>query len=170
MSTGQSWYLHDSNKKKGREKNRDAVGFCSDMIRKRSSSNILPNTLGELELLVLEALWQQPHLDAKMVCSKIPRHKAPSLNTVQSTLERLYKKGLVDRIKNGHAFTYFTCVSRSNLLGRLMSDVIHLLHDGRLETILSSFVNVAADLDERSLDDLETLIERKKRELGEGER
>lgn len=118
---------------------------------------------------MLEALWQQPHLDAKMVCSRIPSHKQPSLNTVQSTLERLYKKGLVDRIKNGHAYSYFTSVSRSNLLGRLMGDVIHLLHDGRLETILSSFVNVAADLDERSLNDLEALIARKKRELGEGE-
>lgn len=138
------------------------------MIRKRSSSNILPNTLGELELLVLEALWQEPHLDAKMVCGKIPGSKQPSLNTVQSTLERLCKKGLVDRIKNGHAYSYFASVSRGNLLGRLMGDVIHLLHDGRLETILSSFVNVAADLDERSLNDLETLIARKKRELGEG--
>ena len=47
-----------------------------------------------------------------------------------------------------------------------MGDVIHLLHDGRLETILSSFVNVAADLDEKSLIDLEALIARKKQELG----
>ncbi len=136
------------------------------MLKKRSSSNILPNTLGELELVVLEALWQQPHLDAKEVCGKIPAYRQPSLNTVQSTLERLYKKGLVDRVKNRHAFTYFASVSRSNLLGRLMSDVIHLLHDGRLETILSSFVNVAADLDEKSLADLESLIAKKKQELG----
>lgn len=163
-------YRHDLSNKKGLRENRVAVGFYRNMIRKRSSSNILPNTLGELELLVLEALWQQPHLDAKMVCGRIPSHKQPSLNTVQSTLERLYKKGLVDRIKNGHAYSYFASVSRSNLLGRLMGDVIHLLHDGRLETILSSFVNVAADLDERSLNDLEALIARKKRELGEAER
>ncbi len=136
------------------------------MIKRRSSSNVLPNTLGELELLVMEALWQQPHQDAKNVCSNIPSDRQPTLNTVQSTLERLYKKGLVDRIKSGHAYTYYASVSRSNLLARLMGDVIHLLHDGRLETILSSFVNVAADLDEKSLSDLEALIARKKQELG----
>lgn len=136
------------------------------MIKKRSSSNVMPNTLGELELLVMEALWQQPHQDAKNVCSNIPRNKQPTLNTVQSTLERLYKKGLVDRIKSGHAYSYYASVSRSNLLARLMGDVIHLLHDGRLETILSSFVNVAADLDEKSLVDLEALIARKKQEQG----
>jgi predicted transcriptional regulator len=137
------------------------------MIKRRSSSNVLPNTLGELELGVMEALWQQPHLDAKVVCSRIPLIRQPSLSTVQSTLERLYKKRLVDRIKNGHAYTYHASVSRSNLLGRLLGDVIHLLHDGKLETILNSFVNVAADLDEKSLSDLEALIARKKRELEE---
>jgi len=40
-----------------------------------------------------------------------------------------------------------------------------MLHDGRMETILSSFVNVAADLDEKSLNDLEQLIKQKRSEL-----
>ena len=137
------------------------------MIKKRSSSNVLPNTLGELELGVMEALWQTPHLDAKAVCERIPRFRKSSLSTVQSTLERLYRKGLVDRNKHGHAYQYFASVSRANLLARMMGDVIHLLHDGRLETILSSFVNVAADMDERSLAELEALIARKKESLGE---
>lgn len=139
------------------------------MVKKRSSSNILPNTLGELELIVLEVLWQRPHLDAKTVFENIVIGRRPSsLNTVQSTLERLYKKELVDRIKTGHAYTYFASVSRSNLLGRLMGDVIGLLHDGKLETILSSFVDVAADLDARSLSELEALIQLKKKGLEKG--
>ena len=137
------------------------------MIKKRSASNVLPNTLGELELGVMEALWRNPHLDAKAVCESIPRFRKSSLTTVQSTLERLYRKGLVDRNKQGHAYQYFASVSRSNLLGRMLGDVIHLLHDGRLETILSSFVNVAADIDEKSLAELELLIAKKKQSLGE---
>ncbi len=137
------------------------------MIKKRSSSNVLPNTLGELELGVLEALWETPHLDAKAICERIPRLRRTSLSTVQSTLERLYRKGMVDRDKQGHAYCYFALVSRGNLLGRMMGDVIQLLHDGRLETILSSFVNVAADMDESSLTELEALIEKKKQDLEE---
>lgn len=152
------------------QKRRVPIGFeraalQDKMIRKRSSSNMLPNTLGELELGVLEALWQEPHLDAKAVCQRIPAIRQPSLSTVQSTLERLHRKALVSRSKTGHAYTYSARVSRANLLGRLMGDIIHLLHDGKLETILSSFVNVAADLDERSLADLEALIARKKRDM-----
>jgi len=125
----------------------------------------LPNTLGELELGVLEALWETPHLDAKAIHERIPRLRRTSLSTVQSTLERLYRKEMVDRNKQGHAYHYFTLVSRGNLLGRMMGDVIALLHDGSLETILSSFVNVAADMDESSLLELEALIEKKKQDL-----
>ena len=135
------------------------------MNKRRSSSNVLPNTLGELELGVLEALWNAPHLDAKAICDAMPQFRKPNLSTMQSTLERLYRKGLVDRDKQGHAYHYFATVSRANLLGRMMGDVIHLLHDGRLETILSSFVNVAADMDEASLAELEALIATKKLEL-----
>lgn len=135
------------------------------MNKRRSSSNVLPNTLGELELGVMETLWNVPHLDAKAICDGMPRFRKPNLSTLQSTLERLYRKGLVDRDKRGHAYQYFASVSRADLLGRMMGDVIHLLHDGRLETILSSFVNVAADINETSLAELEGLIAMKKREL-----
>lgn len=137
------------------------------MTKRRSSSNVLPNTLGELELGVMEALWEAPHQDAKAICERLPWFRKPSLSTVQSTLERLFRKGLVDRDKQGHAYHYFASVSRANLLGRMMSDVIHLLHDGRLETILSSFVNVAADMDEASLAELEALIAVKKQQMGD---
>ncbi len=137
------------------------------MNKKRSSSNVLPNTLGELELGVLEALWETPHLDAKSIHERIPRLQRTSLSTVQSTLERLYRKEMVDRDKRGHAYCYFALVSRGNLLGKMMGDVIQLLHDGRLETILSSFVNVAADMDESSLSELEALIEKKKQDMEE---
>lgn len=136
------------------------------MLKSRSSSNILNHNLGELELRVLEALWHQPHLDARQVrealSSAVPPRHVPGLSTIQSTLERLFRKTHVDRIKQGHAFTYHATVSRGDLLGRMLGDVIQLLHDGRMETILSSFVQAAADLDEASLDELEALIKRRK--------
>lgn len=132
------------------------------MLKTRSSSNILSHNLGELELRVLEALWQRPHLDARQVrealCAETPQRRTPGLSTIQSTLEKAY----IDRIKQGHAFTYHASVSRGNLLGRMLGDVIQLLHDGRMETILSSFVQVASDMDEASLDALEALIKLRK--------
>ena len=129
----------------------------------KSSSNIISTHLGELELRVLEILWQQPHLDARQVREALGVLRVPSLSTVQSTLERLYRKTYVDRLKQGHAYTYHASVTRSGLLGRILGDVIQLLHDGKMETILSSFVHAAVDLDDKSLDNLEMLIREKRR-------
>jgi hypothetical protein len=51
----------------------------------------------------------------------------------------------------------------------MLGDVIQLLHDGRMHTILNSFVQAAADLDESSLDELALMIRTKKKQLQEQE-
>lgn len=133
------------------------------MFRKKSASSILNQHLGESELAVLECLWRQTDQDAKSVLGHLQGQQGRvSLSTVQSTLERLAKKNLLQREKRGHAFVYRAAVSRSELLARMMGDVIHLLHDGSLDAILSSFVSVAERLDDDSLVRLQRLIDARK--------
>lgn len=132
------------------------------MTKARSASNIFSNNLGQLELQVLEILWRYPGLDAKQIRTELAESRVPSLSTVQSTLERLFRKAYIDRIKHGHAYTYCATVTRGNLMGRMLGDVIQILHDGRIETILSSFVNAAAEMDESSLEALEQMVRRRR--------
>lgn len=132
------------------------------MVKARSASNIFTLNLGELELRVLELLWRHPGLDAKQVRSDLSGQRTPSLSTIQSTLERLFRKNYVERVKQGHAYAYFATVTRGKLLGRMLGDVIQILHDGSMETILSSFVNAAAEMDESSLDALEQMIQQRR--------
>jgi len=133
-------------------------------MKKRHSHNVLPAIVGELELAVMEAVWKRSGQDARSIASELPVIRRPSLSTVQSTLERLVRKQLLKRQKQGgHAYYYFAAVSRGELLGSMLKDIIQLLYDGRANTILSSFVNVAANLDESALDELEALIRKKKR-------
>jgi predicted transcriptional regulator len=49
--------------------------------------------LGELEKLVLHYLWKHKNVDVKNVYSYFIQVRGGSLNTYQSTLDRLYKKG-----------------------------------------------------------------------------
>lgn len=135
------------------------------MKKSRHAQSTLPHTLGELELSVMVEIWQTPGADAKTVVERISRQHPSTLSTIQSTLERLVRKGMLERTKQGHAFIYNALVSRAELLGLLMKDVIGLLHDGSPNTILSSFVNVASNIDESALDHLEHLIQRKRAQL-----
>lgn len=137
------------------------------MKKSRHAQSTLPHTLGELELCVMSSVWRSPGLEAKQVQECLAQQAPSSLSTIQSTLERLVRKGLLEREKRRHAYIYQACVSRAELLGLLMKDVIRLLHDGNPDTILSSFVNVASRIDNKALDQLEELIQRKRQQLEE---
>ena len=79
--------------------------------------------LGELEKQVLHYLWQHDSADVKQVFSYFEPRRGGSLNTYQSTLDRLYKKGLLSRSKAGHAFQYRAKVARHELIGQLIHSV-----------------------------------------------
>jgi predicted transcriptional regulator len=134
----------------------------------RRSHNALPNAVGELELKVLECVWQTPGTDARQITWELAKDAPCRLSTVQASLERLVRKEFLQREKEGHAYRYYAARSRSDLLGSMLKDVIRLLHDGQANTILSSFVNVAAGLNSNALDELEALIQRKRRLRSEG--
>jgi len=81
-----------------------------------------------------------------------------SLNTVQSTLERLFRKGLLRREKVSHAYLYTPALQRKELMERLIGDVVETLSDGRPEPMLAAFVDLAARVDEENLARLERLL------------
>jgi predicted transcriptional regulator len=114
--------------------------------------------LGELEMAVLEYLWANGTFDANGVHAALGRSRGISHNTIQSTLERLYKKKLLTRQKVSRAYVYQTSVSRDELMGRMITDVVHTLVDDDADSMLAAFVDIAARSDEAHLDRLEELI------------
>ena len=118
--------------------------------------------LGSLELAVLEELWARGTLDAKRVHRSIGERRGISLNTVQSTLERLFRKGCLAREKVSHAFLYTPAVQREELMGQLIGVVVETLSNGRPEPMLAAFVDLAAKVDEDNLARLERLIEERR--------
>jgi predicted transcriptional regulator len=106
----------------------------------------------------MDALWRQGGQDAKSVHGDVGVRRGISPNTVQSTLERLYRKGLLVREKVSHAFLYTPAVQREELMARLIGDLVETLSDGRPEPMLAAFVDLAARTDEANLERLERLV------------
>ncbi len=125
--------------------------------------------LGDLEVAVLEDLWGAGADHAKAVHGRLGGRRGISLNTIQSTLERLYRKGLLERTKEGHAYTYAPAMERERLLARLIEGATAPVagSDGA-DTLLTAFVDFAAEQDEAALDRLEALIARKRSRDSEG--
>lgn len=126
--------------------------------------------LGELELTVLETLWCHVQLDAKAVHRIIGTRRGVGLNTIQSTLERLFRKQLLQREKVSHAYVYTPDVQREVLMARLIEDVVETFSSGRSEPMLTAFVDLAARVDEDNLIRLEQLIAKRRMQVKDGER
>ena len=99
--------------------------------------------LGERELDVLEVLWAHGDSSAQEVHEALPG-RAVSLSTVQSTLERLHRKDLLDRQKAGRAYRYQPCLSRAQLIGSLLRDLAADVAGGDIEPMLSGFLDYVA--------------------------
>ena len=114
--------------------------------------------LGELEMAVLEYLWSNGEFDAKEVHAALGKIRGISHNTIQSTLERLFKKELLARQKISHAYVYKTAVARDELMGRMINDVVNTISKDNSDGLLAAFVDIAARTDDAHLDRLEQLI------------
>ncbi len=122
--------------------------------------------LGELEKLLLNYLWREGSADAKKAYTYFEESRGGSLNTVQSALDRLFKKNLLSRVKCGHAFTYYPAVERKDLLGSLITDITQELAKNDSDAILEAFVDISTQLDGESLQRLEDLIASRKKQDG----
>jgi predicted transcriptional regulator len=109
------------------------------LLGRRRSGERLPD-LGERELGVLQVLWQTGPLTAQRVREGFA-DSGVSLSTVQSTLERLYRKGLLKREKAGRAFVYSALLTRQSLISRLMHDIAESLTDGDTAPMVSGFLD-----------------------------
>ncbi|MEN8261572.1 MAG: BlaI/MecI/CopY family transcriptional regulator [Pseudomonadota bacterium] len=114
--------------------------------------------LGDLEMAVLEYIWPRERVDAKNVHMALEPTRGMSLNTIQSTLERLFKKKLLSREKISHAYFYQAAIKREELMGRMIDNVVKTLSGGDAEGMLAAFVDIAARDDNAHLDRLEQLI------------
>jgi predicted transcriptional regulator len=118
--------------------------------------------LGELEKLVLQHIWDTGEVDAKRVYAHFEKERGGTLNTIQSTLDQLYKKRLLSREKRGYAFHYQAAVDRSAVIGQLITDITSDYGSTSASPLLAAFASMSSDLNNAQLDELERLIEEKR--------
>ena len=96
------------------------------------------------------------------------RQQSAVVAVLLQTLDRLFKKKLLDRRKDGRAFFYAAVVSREDLDRGIKEDVVDgLLGQGAdgVEPVLACIVDTISERDRELLDELDRLVQEKKREL-----
>tara|TARA_R110000850_G_scaffold145408_9_gene267518 strand:- start:1270 stop:1665 length:396 start_codon:yes stop_codon:yes gene_type:complete len=118
--------------------------------------------LGDLEKRVLQYLWKSEEADAKQVHEALTKRQGGALNTIQSALDRLFKKDLLARQKQGHAYFYRAKVGREELITQLIQNVTgDFISEGE-DSLLAAFSSVSAGLDDEKFSQLEALIQQQR--------
>jgi predicted transcriptional regulator len=122
--------------------------------------------LGKLERQVLNEAWKQREVSVRDVY--LAFGEIVAYTTLMTTLDRLFKKKLLTRRKEGRAFLYLPAVSPEELDQGIREDVIDgLLGRGAeaVQPVLACIVDAVSERDIESLDELDRLIQKKRKEL-----
>jgi predicted transcriptional regulator len=131
----------------------------------KSSNEILENTLGALERQVMTVVWKHGEISVRATCERLDAGIA--YTTVMTTMDRLFKKGLLARRKVGRAFLYRAAATQKEMEGAVATELVQSLlqRDGcEPLPVLSSLVDAVSDRDRALLDELERLIREKRRQ------
>lgn len=122
--------------------------------------------LGELEIGVMAVLWGRGESSVREVVQRLGRPLA--YTTVMTTLDRLFKKGMLDRRKADRAFLYSPRLSRREWERKRAGDLVAGFLAGpepSRELLLSCLVEAVGQYDEALLDELEKKIRTRRREF-----
>ena len=130
------------------------------------NGNQLESTFGPLEIRVLEALWAR---DADACVRDLqPKFPGVAYTTLMTTLDRLFRKGALSRVKSGRAFYYRPKSSQQEMISELAGSTFATLlpSDAAFaRPILSMFVDTVGERDHALLDELEELVKARRDEL-----
>ncbi|OYO25105.1 CopY family transcriptional regulator [Enemella dayhoffiae] len=116
--------------------------------------------LGELETKVMEALWHAPEpRSVRQVHTVLVGERDLAYTTVMTVLDRLAKKQIVRRQRDGRQWLYQPNASRSVLIAEEVLELVTGTEEERRE-ILTQIVAHLAPADRASLTEAIELIER----------
>lgn len=125
--------------------------------------------LGHLEESIMEMLWGRGESSVRTVARHLDRPLA--YTTVMTTLDRLFKKGLLDRRKSERAFLYSPRLSRTEWERARAGDLVAGFLAGpqtSRDMLLSCFLDAVGHHDQELLGELEKKIRNQRRKLSRG--
>jgi predicted transcriptional regulator len=135
------------------------------MLQRNRSSLIAGRQLGPLEDEILRMLWSRGDATVRELIDESAVEGA--YTTIMTTLDRLYKKGLLERSSEGRAFRYRPKQSEMELnQHQVAAGLKELLSSaGQQDAPISFLVDAISQHDVALLEQLQEAVTRKRRDL-----
>ena len=85
---------------------------------------------GDLEAAIMDVMWAADRpLRVREVAAALHRERPLAFNTVQTVLENLFRKGWLNRNRDGRAYCYVTLRSREQYVAGLLGEALAAARD-----------------------------------------
>jgi predicted transcriptional regulator len=85
---------------------------------------------GDLEAAIMDVMWAADSpLRVREVAGELNQNRPLAFNTVQTVMENLFRKGWLNRQKDGRAYWYVTVRSREDYVAGLMGEALAVARD-----------------------------------------
>lgn len=111
----------------------------------------------------MHVVWNHSPATARDVCDRMKGKRERAYTTIMTTMDRLHRKGLLHRSKDGLAWRYEPALTEREFKEALANSLVGRILSTHKETALSAFVDAAAEIDETMLDKLRQLIDLRQR-------
>lgn len=122
----------------------------------------LRRLLGDRETSIMEILWDREDVSVREIHRQLSRREDVAYTTVMTITNRLWRKGLLRRRKEGNAYLYTPTQTRESFitscLDRIFGAFLHDLNEAALSHFVDSLAKEQPDL----LEELERLLREKK--------
>lgn len=134
-------------------------------FRLRPGKKGLEIRLHELEAAVMDVVWGRrlTSFAVSDVLAVLEKQRDIAYTTVMTTLARLHDKGLLDRKRDGKRYLYSPKLTREQFLESTARTVLDEAVGGR--QAMAMLVRKVSEASAGELDELETLIRRRREEL-----
>ncbi|MBW3657287.1 MAG: BlaI/MecI/CopY family transcriptional regulator [Actinobacteria bacterium] len=122
----------------------------------------LESLLGPLEQDVMDVVWRLGDATVRDVHDQLAASRKIAYTTVMTTMTRLAAKGLLRRDTAGLAHRYRPLVSREHYARETLGSVLGWLLERYPEPAASYLAEVVDDVDDVTLDQLRSAVERRR--------
>jgi predicted transcriptional regulator len=122
-------------------------------------------SLGQLELEVLKAVWNQPGSTVNEITDALLQQKEYARTTILTVVQRLHKKGFLTRNKKQGAFRYYPTESKEEVMGSLTRRFIQSTFEGSASNLIQHLTTTSLSADE--LAEMRNIIDQAMKNEGE---
>jgi len=125
----------------------------------------LGQVLGDLEKGIMAILWARGEATGREILDEIKSSRDIAFTTVLTVIERLVKKGLVEKTRGESVYIYRPRYTKDEFTKQVSQEVLKGVMEISRGSAIASFVDLLADTDPEELERLSRLIETKRQEM-----